>query len=117
MDLLRSQVEEFSLAEGGGLSLSGQGVSPYLLPEDHGPVALLLEAYEEATRKEARTYWSRWPTPARGLGPVPLFGPLARQSSFLAGQANESLGVDELLMAARVYVVAYLKLCDASGRP
>lgn len=99
-------------AEGGTLRVRGHALAPHLLPPEDARLRPLVAAYEEATHKPAYTFTSAIPGVAKGFGPAPVFGPLAPGHELLPGQPDEAIGLDELVTAARIYCVAWLKLAD-----
>ena len=87
--------------------------APHHVPEDSELVSCLLAAYREETGREAHAEATGGGTYAKVLRHGVAFGASFPEDEDLAHQAGEYLSISKMLLAAKVYANALLRLCAA----
>lgn len=90
-----------------------EGKGPLYCPEDAPLVSALLSVYDEVTGGKARPIAIGGGTYARAMDNCVAFGVTFPDEEDVAHQANEYIGVESALTAARIYARAIIKLCGA----
>lgn len=84
---------------------------PHHVPEESELVTCLLNAYREETGRDARAEATGGGTYAKVLKQGVAFGAAFPDDEDLAHQAGEYLSISKMLLAAKVYANALLRLC------
>ncbi len=101
-------------------ALYGEGVEvlvigrhkPLYVPKDHPLVRTLLEVYKEQTGQSADAIAIGGGTYARALNNAVAFGAVFPGKPDLAHQKDEYIEIDDLILNAKIYAHAIVKLCN-----
>lgn len=99
-------------------TISGTGIrvenmmaqNPLFFPPDHPTIKSLQKVYEEQTGKEAKLLAIGGGTYAKEMKNIVAFGPIFPGQEDLDHQANEYIGIEDLVVNAKIYAHAIYEL-------